>query len=110
MFNVFKNPKKDLAIAFINEIEILALKMDYGIIHRNSTGYESDVKACLEHIVKDSRELIEYNEWGIAIENALVNLYEIDFKLDAAILNPITELFSFPSHESYLEIIQELKK
>ena len=33
-------------------------------------------------LIEESRELIKFNEWGLALENLLENLNEMEYKLD----------------------------
>ena len=41
--------------------------------------------------IADAKELIEYNEWRVALENLLENLYEVDYKIDIKTYNLIKE-------------------
>jgi hypothetical protein len=41
----------------------------------------------LEQWLDDCEDLINHNEWGVALENLLENLYEIDFGLDEEAVN-----------------------
>jgi hypothetical protein len=41
----------------------------------------------LEKFIKDSEDLIENNEFGIALENLLTNLYEFEFRLNQKQIN-----------------------
>lgn len=39
-------------------------------------------KELMINFLADAKEHSEYNEWGLAMENLLENIYEIDFKVD----------------------------
>ena len=39
-------------------------------------------KNLMAKLLVDAKEHNEHNEWGLAMENLLDNIYEIDFKLD----------------------------
>ncbi len=39
-------------------------------------------KQLVHKFIADTKEYIEYNEWGVGLENLLENLYEISFPLD----------------------------
>ncbi len=71
---------KRLTNSFIDELEKIVNSPD----SENSNLYlTEDVK----HIIKEARELLDYNEWLIALENTIDNLYEIDIRLPSYIIN-----------------------
>jgi len=47
----------------------------------------------LDFLVKDARYYLEFNEWLIALENTVSNLYETDIKLDKDILDIARKAF-----------------
>lgn len=47
----------------------------------------------LDFLVKDARYYLDYNEWLIALENTVSNLYETDIKLDKCILDVARKAF-----------------
>ncbi|SDL63775.1 hypothetical protein SAMN05421823_107121 [Catalinimonas alkaloidigena] len=65
--SMFRNHRKESVKAFIAHIMRL-----------NKTQKSEEVAEW----IADAEELVEYNEWGVALENLLVNLYEISFPFD----------------------------
>ena len=54
-------------------------------------GQEGDGSA-LGSIIADSKDLLSVGEEGIAFENMVENLYEIDFPINKAIFNELEKL------------------
>lgn len=65
---------------FLLHIEYLGQKSTDRIID----GYQETEKELIHKFTKEARDLIEQNEWGIGLENLLVNINEIDFSIDKA--------------------------
>lgn len=64
---IFKNKAKEKVKAFTNEIEKL----------NEALGEEN-----LKQVIQDTNELINHNEYGVALENLLSNLYDFDIKIE----------------------------
>jgi len=63
---------------FIQHIEYLQQRATDRIVD----GYQETEKELIHRFTKEARELVEQNEWGIALENLLVNINEIVFTID----------------------------
>jgi hypothetical protein len=63
---------------FVKHVKVLA----QGSSERIVDGFQETEKDLMKRFISDTEELIEYNEWGIGLENLLSNLYEIEFPLD----------------------------
>lgn len=81
---------KQKTIEFINQIEQLAEKTKENYIVEDSRGKYNE-KNYLKKLVNEAKELIDHNEWFIALENTIDNLYEIDYKLEKYVLNQAAE-------------------
>jgi hypothetical protein len=68
-------------IDFIDQLEILAKTVDENGLVSDSVG-EYNAKEYLTSIVYEARDLLKYNEWIIALEISLDNLYEVNYQLD----------------------------
>ncbi len=55
---------------------------------------EINEKKYLNSICTDASELTQYNEWYIALENALASLDEVYYRLDDEILNLAKDAFN----------------
>ena len=51
------------------------------------------IRQGLEHIIKETKELVKYGEWFIGFENMLTNLNEIEIKVSKQHLILIKEIF-----------------
>ena len=69
---------KTKTIAFVNHIEELAKDSSNRIID----GFDETENELMKKFIADTKELIDYNEWGVGLENLITNLYEIDYKID----------------------------
>src|SRR6476619_4592482 len=65
---------------FIRHVALLSQSASDRIVF----GYrgEEPEKDFLKQIIADASDLVEHNEWGVALENLIDNLYEVDFKID----------------------------
>jgi len=61
-----KNSAKEKVMEFTNEIKLLQSELN---------------DSRLEKFIQDTEDLIQYNEFGIALENLLTNLYEFEIKI-----------------------------
>ncbi|MGB4773692.1 MAG: hypothetical protein WBP45_00835 [Daejeonella sp.] len=71
------NPKEKIK-DFVRHIETLGKRSTNRVIDE----FQETEKELLNKFIADAHDLIEHNEWGTAIENLLINIYEIDFKID----------------------------
>lgn len=102
-------------IDFFNELERLTHETDPESFVEDSAGRYNE-KEYLTGIVNESRELINYGEWFVALEIAVDNLYEVDYKLS----NQMIELAEFvfkhvsentsPYIDSYLNTLKNMRK
>ena len=105
------NVGKTKAIEFIDMLEVLSQRATEDILWTDSRGKKYNEKQYLEHLVKEARELIKYNEWLVALENAVDNLLEIDYKLDSNVLALASAAFKASTNESErLKLIDLLEK
>lgn len=69
------------------------------------------MKDYLNLLVKDARYYLDYNEWLIALENTVSNLYETDIKLDKCILDIAKEAFGEHLKEyNWQHVLDEMTK
>lgn len=61
------NSAKKAVRAFVDHLELNTRKREVELVDR---------------FLYDSREMIESDEWGVALENLLENLNEINYRLD----------------------------
>jgi hypothetical protein len=89
---------------FISRIEELSKTFDSNDTVTDSFGTYSKIYV-LENIVLETRNLIAYGEYKIALENMLANLCEISFVLDEKTIALARQAFGNESEESkiYLE-------
>jgi hypothetical protein len=64
---------------FVKHIELLGQVAS----DRQVVGFQKTERELVQEFIADTKELIEYNEWGIGLENLMTSLYEIDFKVDS---------------------------
>jgi hypothetical protein len=97
-------------IEFIDHLARLAEEMAPDQMLKDAAGSYT-AKAYLEGIVQSARELIAHREWLIGLENALENLYEVDFRLDAETLAPAEAALKLAATAStQMELIALLRK
>ncbi|SKC78932.1 hypothetical protein SAMN05660236_3837 [Ohtaekwangia koreensis] len=63
---------------FVSHIELLAQRRS----DRDIIGYQKTEKELMREFIFSTRELVEYNEHGVGLENLLENIYEISFTID----------------------------
>ena len=80
--SLFRSNIEKKAIAFIDQIDLLA-----------KASVDPEEKRYLEHEIKEARHFIEYNEWYVGFEILTDNLYEIGYKMDAALIDAAKDIF-----------------
>ena len=60
---------------FVNHLKL-------GLQLSENDGLHANHLVKVQEFIADSEELSDYNEWGVALENLLNSLYEIEFPLD----------------------------
>lgn len=75
----------------------------------------STEKEYLAFLVREAREYVVYNEWFVGLELILVQLYEIDYKLDAHYIELAHKAIdlvavSYPQVRKQYAWLDELKK
>lgn len=80
--NLFRSHTERKAIAFINQIDLLA-----------KASVDPEEKQYLENEVKEARGFIQYNEWYVGFEILTSNLYEISYKMDQELINSARDIF-----------------
>lgn len=75
---MFKPKAEIKIIEFTNHINSLIPFAHTKIVD----GFDKNQKELLKRYIKDTKDLIGYNECVIGLENLLQNIYEIDFKID----------------------------
>lgn len=85
---------------FIDHLELLSQNASEDTFHIDSRGEKCNEKQYLKHLVKKARELIDYNEWFVALENTIDNLSEINYKLESRVLNLASEALTAGSNKS----------
>lgn len=94
-----------LFISKIEEIRSLIEDCSYLIDYQ---GNKYDSKEYLARIILDARELLEVNEWMIALENTLINLDEVNFKLQKEILDPVVNFLYSLDRISYINLVKDI--
>ena len=95
---------------FINQLESLAQGIDGKNVNKIRNG-ENNEKEYLELLVKEARELLQYNEWLVALENTIDNLCEIDYKLEDEVIQlAVMALEAANTRSDRIELIKFLKK
>ena len=79
---MFESKARVKTLNFLQHIEYLQQTSS----DRNIDGYQETEKELLYKFTKEARDLINHNEWALALENFLVNMNEIDFTIDKAAL------------------------
>jgi len=65
----------------------------------------------VNQFISEATELIHHNEWGVALENILENLYELNYPLNEQIIKLAKEAFSACKMDySEWQFIEELRK
>lgn len=73
-------------------------------------GFDKNQKELLKRYIKDTKDLIEYNECVIGLENLLQNIHEIDFKIDEKAIELAKEAIELCSFEyEKWKFIEEVK-
>ena len=104
------NLGKKQTIEFINQIELMAEDANAGKM-LNSIIETCDEKIFIQNLVINARELIEYNEWLIALENTIDNMYEFDFTLDSKLVDlGIEALNIFSTNSVRVKSLEEMRK
>ena len=67
-------------IEFLKYIEILGQRSSDRLVN-GFRGNETEMEF-IKKIVSNAWDLVEHNEWGVALENLISSLHEIDFKID----------------------------
>ncbi|MDI3320747.1 hypothetical protein [Pinibacter soli] len=99
---------KQKTIEFIDQIEAVAKKENFDNCVKDGVS-EYNEKMYLTRLVAIARELILYNEWFIALENTIDNLFEVDYKLDSDIVNLAIQAFnSVPSNNPRLKDLEQM--
>src|SRR5690349_14856281 len=75
---MFDSKAKISTLNFLRHIQVLAHNSNDRIIGR----FQEAQNKLVAKFIAEAEELINRNEWGIAFENLLDNLFEIEFKLD----------------------------
>jgi hypothetical protein len=90
-----KNMNKELTTQFIDRLEQVAQSeeartkaLSYQLVNK-----VVPMKDFLNLLVKDARYYLDCNEWLIALENTVCNLYETDIKLDNDIVDIARKAF-----------------
>ncbi|GEM_PF-1812432 len=104
------NAGKLKTIEFINELELLSETINSDSIVKDVFNSYNELKY-IERLIKEARELIQYNEWIIALENTISNLFEIDYKLNINLINLAIDAFKSCKavDESILKCLREMK-
>lgn len=63
----------------------------------------------LKYVVGEARDFLQYNEWLIALENTVDNLYETDIKLDVEILDVARMAFGERLDDVYASMLTEMR-
>ncbi|MBX7226946.1 MAG: hypothetical protein K1X55_13010 [Chitinophagales bacterium] len=79
--SIFKSSGKKAVEQLIKHIDFLSQK---------SGDTQKDL---MRKFLADAKEHNDYGEWGLAMENLLQNLYEIDFKIDTITVELAKEAF-----------------
>lgn len=96
---------------FINVLESLSQKASEDIYYESPQGQNSNEKEYLSSLINQARELIEHNEWYVALENTLDNLHEINYKLEGKVLDLASAAFeSVPTKSDRANLIDLLRK
>jgi hypothetical protein len=77
---MFEEKGKAKTREFVKHVEFLSQRATDRIV-MGFRGEETE-KVFLKEIIADALELIENNEWGVALENLITNLNEVNFKID----------------------------
>lgn len=80
---MFKSKARIKTLNFLQHIEHLQQKASDRIV----VGYQETEKELKHKFTKEARDLINHNEWALALENLLVNMNEIDFAIDKAAID-----------------------
>jgi hypothetical protein len=75
---MFESKAKITIKEFLRYIQVLSQNASDRIVD----GFQETEKELIKRFIADTEELIDYNEWGVGLENLLSNLYEIEFPLD----------------------------
>ena len=97
--NIITNPKKK-----VTEF-VVAIKQQVDA----NTNEHGDLT--LYKFISDAFELIHYHEWGVALENLLDNLYEIEYPLNEQVIKLAKEaVLACKMDYSEWDCIEELRK
>jgi hypothetical protein len=80
---MFEAKARVKTLNFLQHIEHLQQKSCDRIID----GFQETEKELIHKFTKEARDLINHNEWALALENLLVNMNEIDFSIDNAAID-----------------------
>ncbi|WP_343614528.1 hypothetical protein [Flavobacterium sp.] len=105
------NVGKQRAIEFIDKLESTLENVDTNNIVENAFNSYNE-KEYLENLIKEARELIKYNEWGIALENTIDNLLEVNYKLDDDLITSAVDALKVSKmfDETILNHLEKMKK
>lgn len=105
------NVGKQKAIEFIDKLESTLENVDTNNIVENAFNSYNE-KEYLENLIKEARELIKYNEWGIALENTIDNLLEVNYKLDDDLITSAVDALKVSKmfDETILNHLDKMKK
>lgn len=76
---MFESKGKVKTNEFVKHVELLM----QGASDRFVIEFKRTERELLTEFIADTKELIEYNEWGVGLENLISNLFEINFKVDS---------------------------
>lgn len=92
---------------FVDHIERLSYFSDERIVD----GFDQSQRELLTQFLLDTKEFIEYNEWGIGLELLLNNLYEINFTIDQTAVVLAQEALDICGYNyTDWQFIEELKR
>jgi hypothetical protein len=77
---MFESKGKRKTKELLKHIEILGHDSSDRIVY-GFRGHETEM-TFINEVIRDAWDLIEHNEWGVALDMVLNNLYEIHFRLD----------------------------
>lgn len=61
---------------------------------RKVDGFQETQNELIKKFATDAEDLVNYNEWGVALGNLLYNIYEIEFTLDKKAIDLAKEAIS----------------
>jgi hypothetical protein len=82
---MFDSKAKRKTIEFLKHIQVLSQSSSDRIVD----GFQRTEKELINEYMAECQELIDYDEWGLGLENLLSNMYEIRFTIDSESIEKI---------------------